>query len=188
MKNLSFKKQIALAFALACAVPMAALASNALRISYVAPMAQKPEALVSALYAKYKEVPGQRFVGFYIRKPADLRQWMTPALADQYWWATKVTEAPGEAPTLDWDVFVNGNDFEITNLKVRVTAQQPNTAIVEARFNNLGTETLVLYDMARSNAGWRIANVRYLPDEMFPKGFNLVAFLTDARMEARQRS
>jgi|GEM_PF-2818879 len=188
MKIALRRNQLAFAIALACFVPIAALAGNALRISYVAPMAQKPDALVTALYGKYNDIPGQRFVGFYIRKPAELRQWMTPSLADLYWWATKIEAEPGESPSLDFDVFVNGNDFEISDLKIRVLSEQADSAIVEAKFNNLGTKTLVLYDMARSNEGWRIANIRYLPDEAFPTGFNLADAISAWQKEARKRS
>jgi len=146
----------------ACALPLIVFAAAAM-----AGGERVPEDMLRGLYAQYDvhAHPQARHL--------DARTLMTPQLAHAY---AKVTRAAaGEAPALDWDVFVNAQDFDVQHLNLSVLPAGKDE-MVTAAFDNLGQPVTVIYAFAHTPAGWRIDDIRYPPDRMFPKGFSLQAF------------
>lgn len=61
-----------------------------------------------------------------------------------------------------------GQDFQLTDLKVRELTRTATTAAVEARFRNFGAAKLVVTHLQVVDGRWMIVNVRILAD-----GFDL---------------
>ena len=145
--------------AFACALPLAALATAA-----IAGAEPSPQDMLRGLYAGYDHAHPHRI---------DVHALMTPQLARAY---AKVTHAaPGDAPVMAWDVFVDGQDHDVQHLSLTAEADG-KSRMVTAAFDNQGQPVTVIYAFARTSAGWRIDDIRYPPDHAFPKGFSLQAF------------
>jgi hypothetical protein len=146
----------------ACVLPLVVFATAAM-----AGAERKPEDMLKGLYAQYDAH------GHPAARHVDARALMTPQLARAY---AKVTRAEaGDAPALDWDVFVNAQDADVQHLNL-TTAPAGRNETVTADFDNLGQPMTVIYIFAHTPAGWRIDDIRYPPDHTFPKGFSLQAF------------
>jgi len=151
----------------ACVLPLAVLATAAL-----AGGERAPEDMLRGLYAQYDAHahPSTRHV--------DARALMTPQLARAY--ARVTRPQAGEPPALGWDVFVNapgqgGPSFDVQHLNLTVTPVGRDETVMAA-FDNSGQFVTVIYAFAHTSSGWRIADIRYPPDHMFPKGFSLQAY------------
>jgi hypothetical protein len=67
---------------------------------------------------------------------------------------------PGEAGRLDWDVFVNGNDFELSHLKISLVSATTARAQIRADFDNHKRPQNIRIDLVRESGAWRIDEVR----------------------------
>ncbi len=152
----------------ACALPLAAFAISAMAAPAHAGAEQSPQDMLRGLYAQY-DVHAHGHAPHH----TDPKVLMTPQLAHAY---AKVTHAePGDVAPLDWDVFVNAQDYDVQHLTLTV-APAGKTELVTAAFDNLGQPATVIYAFAHTSAGWRIDDIRYPPDRIYPKGFSLEAF------------
>lgn len=119
--------------------------------------AADPAAIVRPIYDRYLPgAPEAMFPNLEVQAPwsASLKQ----AILDQEARFAAVTDADPEG--IDFDVFVNAQDWQIADLNVtaeNVTPQQ--RALVRARFNNGGAAQEVDYDMVWEEGAWRIDNM-----------------------------
>ena len=61
---------------------------------------------------------------------------------------------------LDWDPFIDGQAWGITNLSITV-ATDGAKATSHVTFNNFGRPIQVVIDLVQTHAGWRIADIRW---------------------------
>src|SRR5438067_832365 len=95
--------------AVVCVLPLALIATAAMAGSE-----RTPEDMLRGLYAQYGA--GAHGRGAH---HVDAKALMTPPLARAY---AKVTKAAaGDAPPLDWDLFVNAQDYDVQHLNLAVT-------------------------------------------------------------------
>lgn len=73
--------------------------------------------------------------------------------------------AKGEVGCLDFDFWVNGQDWMITNLKVTKEIPGPDRQIVSARFLNLKTPEEIHFEFQRVAGRWRLDEVRSVKAE-----------------------
>jgi len=67
-----------------------------------------------------------------------------------------------EAPILDFDPFINAQDWMVTAVAVTTDGVVANShATVRARFTNLSDEDEVVYDLVWEGGGWRVDNIRH---------------------------
>lgn len=67
-----------------------------------------------------------------------------------------------EEPILDFDPFVNAQDWQIGSVAVATDGVVANShATVRARFVNGTTEDEVVYDLVWEGGGWRVDNMRH---------------------------
>jgi len=64
---------------------------------------------------------------------------------------------------LDWDPFVSAQDWKIEGLSLSRISADEDRAVLEARFKNLGKETVVQYTLVKLPRGWRISDISYPP-------------------------
>ncbi|GGF44700.1 hypothetical protein GCM10007301_00270 [Azorhizobium oxalatiphilum] len=118
--------------------------------------AQTPEGLVRDLYQNYLETAPDTDVGFDFTEPAVARRYFDGSLA-----ALVVADAKSAEPKLDFDPFVDGQDFEIKAVSTRTTLSTGSTATVEADFENFDERKHLTFKLAKTKAGWRISDVEW---------------------------
>lgn len=121
----------------------------------------------------------------YVNSPKDSTK--TPDQYKRSWYSTKIRaqinrleaackKRPNDMCWPDADFLVDGQDFEIKNLKVREVSQAAGKAVVEAKFTNFGDWRTMTFHMVEENGRWVI-------DQMFgkskeqPKGYKLTDIL-----------
>jgi hypothetical protein len=66
---------------------------------------------------------------------------------------------PGDAGTIDWDVFVDGNNWELSNLRIALVARSGSDATVQVSFDNFGKPRKQLFALIREQGKWRIDDI-----------------------------
>ena len=111
-----------------------------------------PVTLIAAIYKTYTDIgPGDDGMpglpGVYSQR--------LQALIDK-----DAQETPeGEVGRLDWDVFVDGQDWQLTELKIAPVANDGANAQVRATFKNFGEPRDLLYTLVAEDGRWRIDDV-----------------------------
>lgn len=131
---------VILAFALAAASPLVQVDND-------------PVTLITALYQSYTDVghgddtmPG--LPGVYSKR--------LQALIDK-----DAKETPeGEVGRLDWDVIVDGQDWELTALEIVPISQDAARAEIRATFKNFGEPRDLLYTLVPEDGHWRIDDIQ----------------------------
>jgi hypothetical protein len=70
--------------------------------------------------------------------------------------------AAGEVGNLDFDVFINGQAWEISHVRVVLVSHDEKHAQVRATFVNLKEPEEILYSFIREDRGWRIDEIQSL--------------------------
>ena len=136
---------------LAIALALIALASSAAAGSAHAQAAADPVELIVAIYETYladNDSPGLPDV--YSRRLQgllDAEQKNTPA---------------GESGKVDWDVFIDGNDWVLSDVGIARVMQSGKHAQVRARFKNHNSPREILFDLVEEGGLWRIDEVQSL--------------------------
>lgn len=82
----------------------------------------------------------------------------------------------GEVGRLDFDPFVDGQDWEIGGLTLKEVYRSGGEARVRADFANFGQPRSLLFSLVREDGGWRIADIA----ETLPPRWTLSKILTGA--------
>jgi hypothetical protein len=60
---------------------------------------------------------------------------------------------------LSFDPYIDGQDFDITDLEIGDPVLAGDYAAVEVTFRNFGEPRLLTYELVREDGGWRIEDV-----------------------------
>ncbi len=121
-----------------------------------------PEGVVSDIYDTYG---GSAQIGLWPADPGPREMFsarLKPLLAKDY----ERAESDGIG-LLDFDIFVDGQDFDITDVEIGKAAVSGDRATVEARFRNFGEPRRVVYGFVREDGAWKIDEVTS-PDGEYP--------------------
>ncbi|MEP9375797.1 DUF3828 domain-containing protein [Aquabacter sp. CN5-332] len=118
------------------------------------PPAPAPDAVVRALYQHYLDTRPDTAVAFDYTDPSVAKDYFDPALAKLL-----VADGKRDEARLDFDPFVDGQDFEITSVDYATKTVSSKEAQVSAQFQNFDEKKTVTYKVVRTPAGWRIADV-----------------------------
>lgn len=131
---------LVIGFVLAFAAPAAAQ-----------PVFDDPRGLVEHVYAGYlkDEVPGY---------PTEL---FTPTLR-KLWDDLEAREAASGDVELDFDPFINGQDFQLSDFTVDDPLIEGDTATVVVSFLNYGTAEEMRFTLVRGADGWKIDDLESL--------------------------
>ncbi len=65
----------------------------------------------------------------------------------------------GMVGRIDWDVFVDGQDWKLTALKIALVSKSADKAQVRATFKNFDQPSNMLIDLVREDGRWRVDDV-----------------------------
>lgn len=116
-----------------------------------------PADFLNAIYGQY--APGKD--GVTLDDAAALRRVFTPSLAELIQHDRAMAEEADDLPTLDGDPFVDAQDWDITDLDVKVEDLGGGRAVGHVTFRNFGEAKTVELDLVRTTAGWRIDDVKW---------------------------
>ena len=111
-----------------------------------------PQAAIAGIYKAYQSAPAK---GPDLGKVYSAR---LQALVD----ADAKATPEGEVGKIDWDVFVDGQEWEIAELKIAVVSEDGDRAQVSASFENLGEPREMLFDLVREGGRWLVDDVQSL--------------------------
>ncbi|HWC65386.1 MAG TPA: hypothetical protein VG777_04825 [Thermoanaerobaculia bacterium] len=119
------------------------------------PRSDTPEAVIASLYAHHQPGRGKE-VDTCDR--AAISRYCDARLTDLFLRDCACAKKTHEVCNLDWDPFYDSQDFGKEDPRPRIERLEGSGAF-EVTIRNLG-ETKLTYEMTKTPAGWRIANVR----------------------------
>ena len=141
---------------------MLGAAAAATAVSIPAPAADGSAlAFVTDIYNGYKgnDSPGHALDG----EPV-IRRYFEPALAALMVKDQKLAAKRGEVGSLDFDPFVDAQEWEISEFDIAVSDTAPGKAIATVKFTNLGKPTIVTLDLIAIKNEWRIRDITWQID------------------------
>jgi len=118
-------------------------------------------AFVTKVYDAYK---GKNSKGYSIESEADIRRTFEPSLAALIIKDEKAAAKHKEAPALEFDPFVDGQEWELLALSIAVTDTPPNKAVATVSFKNFGLPTKIVLGLVKTKSEWQIANITWQRD------------------------
>jgi hypothetical protein len=120
----------------------------------------------------YKAHDGKKTPFFQTKDRARVDKYFTKTLADLIW--KDANDSSGEVGAIDFDPLYNGQDIEIKNFAVGKAEVNGDSAVVPVTFTNYGNKQNIKFQMARTNAAWKISDIIYGANE------NLLKYLKEA--------
>jgi hypothetical protein len=126
-------------------------------------LAADPSALafVTDIYNGYK---GKDSSGRALDGEPAIRRYFEPSLATLMIKDQKRAAKSGEVGTLDFDPFVNAQDWQISDFDVAVSDTASGRAVATVKFSNQGTPTTVSLDLVTIKNEWRIRDITWQID------------------------
>jgi Protein of unknown function (DUF3828) len=118
-------------------------------------------AFVASIYETYVGRDGN---GVQLDSEKTIRRYFEPALAALILKDQKNAERRNEAPTLDGDPFVDGQDWDIAAYTIVMADTGPGKATATVSFNSAGTPTTVVLDLVKIKNDWRIGDITWQHD------------------------
>jgi hypothetical protein len=123
-------------------------------------------AFVTKIYDAYK---GKSSKGYSIENEADIRRTFEPALAALIIKDEKAAAKRKDAPALEFDPFVDGQEWELSAVNIAVSEMPPNKAVATVNFKNFGLPTKVVLNLVKTKSDWQIANITWARGDSIPE-------------------
>lgn len=118
--------------------------------AFAAPVFDDPKGLVEYAYAPYLN-EADPF-------PDDPTEIYSPTLK-QLWDEMAAKSEASEAPIIDFDPMINGQDYEVTDFVVADPVIEGDSATVVVSFTNLGEPQELHFELIRRAEGWKIDDI-----------------------------
>lgn len=119
------------------------------------PVFDDPRALIEHIYAPYR--------GTTVPMPEDQTESFSPTLR-QLWDAMRRREVEQDTLILDFDPFINAQDYELVDFAVSDPAVDGDKATVVVSFSNYGDPQELHYDLVRRADGWKVDDIESTGD------------------------
>jgi hypothetical protein len=116
---------------------------------------------VTDIYNAYK---GKDAKGHPLDDERAIRRVFEPALAALMIKDQKIAAKRGEVGLLDFDPFVDAQDWDITNLDIALDDTAPGKATATVKFTDFDKPVTVRLDLTKIKNDWRIADITWLRD------------------------
>ncbi len=125
--------------------------------------AQDPaaRAFVAAIYETYI---GRNGNGISLDGDKALRRYFEPTLATLIGKDQKDAAKRDQAPKLDGDPFVDGQDWDIAAYQIAMSEPAPGKATATVTFDSANKPTTVVLDLVKIKNDWRIADITWQHD------------------------
>ena len=126
-----------------------------------APAAKVDPAARTFVQGIYDAYVGRDAKGVALDKKSDVKRYFAPDLAKKILADRANAAKKGEVPSLDGDPFVDAQDWQIEKVDVSMGANASSTdrAMATVSFKNADTQQLVVLDLQKTKAGWRVSEV-----------------------------
>jgi hypothetical protein len=118
-------------------------------------------AFVTKIYDAYK---GNSSKGYSIESEADIRRTFEPSLAALIIKDEKAAAKRKDALTLEFDPFIDGQEWELSAVNIAVSDTPPNKAVATVSFKNFGLPTKIVLNLVKAKSDWQIANITWQRD------------------------
>jgi hypothetical protein len=115
-------------------------------------------AFVTDIYNGYK---GNDSPGHALDSETVIRRYFEPSLATLIIKDQKAAAKRGEVGTLDFDPFVDAQEWDIAAFDIAVSDAAPGKATATVKFTNLGKPTTVLLDLVTVKSEWRVRDITW---------------------------
>jgi hypothetical protein len=128
-----------------------------------AAQAADPSALafVNDIYAAYK---GKDAKGHPLGDDRAIRRYFEPSLATLMGKDQKAAAKRSEVGLLDFDPFIDAQDWEIAAFDIAVEDGAPGKATATVKFTNFDKPVTVRLDLVKLKNDWRIADITWMRD------------------------
>jgi len=137
----------------------AALVARATPLAAAEPSAHD---FVAAVYNAYL---GKDSHGLALDSDAKVRRYFEPSLAALIVKDRKDSARRGKVGTLDFDPFVDAQDWEISALAIAVEDAGAGKARATVKFKNVDKPSAATLDLIKAGKAWKISNVTWQPHE-----------------------
>lgn len=117
---------------------------------------------VAAIYNTYV---GKNGNGVELDNDRTVRRYFEPSLADLILNDQKAAARRNEAGTLDFDPFVDAQDWDISAFTAAVSETGQDKASATVKFTSFGKATTVVLDLVKISDEWKIGNITWLLHE-----------------------
>jgi hypothetical protein len=123
-------------------------------------VAAEPSAreFLAAIYAAYKG-NSDKARGVPLTSDATIRRYFEPQIAALMIKDMEAARKRKDAPTLDSDPFIDGQDWDIATFDINVRDTGAGKAVGTVAFKNFGAPVTVGLDLVKLKDGWRIADI-----------------------------
>lgn len=124
-----------------------------------------PQDLLDELYGHYAGQPAGS--GVDLGDQAVVARYFTPDMAAKIEADAKQAAANNDVPALDGDPFVASQDWQVTDLAIAIAKSgEPDKTLAVVTFKNYGEPTELKLSLARTDAGWQIADIDWGYDQL----------------------
>jgi Protein of unknown function (DUF3828) len=119
-------------------------------------------AFVAAIYDAYVGKSGN---GIALDSEQKVRHYFEPSLAALILQDQKDAARRKEAGTLDFDPFVDAQDWDIAAFNVAMNDKGPDKASATVQFNNFRKAQTIVLDLVKIKNEWKITDITWTPHE-----------------------
>jgi hypothetical protein len=113
---------------------------------------------IAGIYGSYR---GKNAKGRPLADERAIRRYFEPSLAAMIIKDRKDAARRKEVGTLDFDPFVDAQDWEIAAFDIDVSEETSGKASAAVKFANAGTPNTVLLHLVKTAGGWRISDITW---------------------------
>jgi len=121
-----------------------------------------PREFVTAIYDTYK---GKDAHGHPLDDDAAILRYFEPKLAAAMIKDRRAAARRKEVGTLDFDPFVDAQDWEIAAFDIAVSDAGSGKASATVKFANLGSDSTIVLDLVKIKDAWKIGNITWTPHD-----------------------
>jgi hypothetical protein len=116
------------------------------------------KAFVAKIYDAYK---GKNSKGVSIEGEAAVKTYFEPSLAAMIIKDEKDAAKRKQVPALEFDPFVDGQEWELSDVSIAVNDAPPNKAVATVSFKNFGLPTKIVLRLVKTKGDWQIGDITW---------------------------
>jgi hypothetical protein len=116
------------------------------------------KAFVTKIYDTYK---GKNSKGTSIETEAAIRSYFEPSLAALIIKDGKDAAKRKQVPTLEFDPFIDGQEWELSDVSIAVNDAPPNKAVATVSFKNFGLPMKIVLQLVKTKNDWQIVDITW---------------------------